>query len=224
MHMESLHQFGFDNARPTTFVYNACMNAFTKARGGEGKVGAASAEKAERILDSMERRYDGERDRWGGVRPDCISYSTVINAYANSGAVDAGVKADDVLRRMTGRYLGGDDGCKPNAIAFTAAIKAHAASVMTNATSVDDGGGGVGEGDGGGGGDDERRGVDGLEMMARRSEELLQQLCMLHLAEGRDRALRPTSVTFDLVSGALSRAGDTEGLKRISALRSRILD
>lgn len=78
MHMESLYQLGFDKAKPTTFVYNACINCFAKDpiisnSGRMGKGGAMNgAEKAEQLLGSMERRYEEERDH--RVKPDCISY------------------------------------------------------------------------------------------------------------------------------------------------------
>ena len=87
MHMESLYQLGFVNAKPTTFVYNACMNAFAKAPlistqrnvgDGSNRIGnddggtMSAAEKAEQLLKSMERRYEEEKD--GRVKPDCISY------------------------------------------------------------------------------------------------------------------------------------------------------
>lgn len=76
MHMESLHQLGFENAKPATFVYNACMNAFAKDPLGQGSAkngsGMSSAEKAEQLLNSMEKRYEETRDE--RVKPDCISY------------------------------------------------------------------------------------------------------------------------------------------------------
>ncbi|KAL7522746.1 hypothetical protein ACHAWX_007430 [Stephanocyclus meneghinianus] len=71
MHMESLYQLGFENAKPTTFVYNACMNAFAKDPFISGSNNDA-AKKAEQLLESMEKRYEEERD--GRVKPDCISY------------------------------------------------------------------------------------------------------------------------------------------------------
>jgi hypothetical protein len=69
MHMESLYQLGFENAKPTTFVYNACMNAFAK---DPYISGSENAQKAEQLLVSMEKRYDEERD--GRIKPDCISF------------------------------------------------------------------------------------------------------------------------------------------------------
>ncbi|KAK1741543.1 pentatricopeptide repeat-containing protein [Skeletonema marinoi] len=222
MHMESLYSMGFEEAKPTTFVYNACLNAFAKdplicvkneiqAGGGSGNSTQSlnRAEKAEQLLDSMEKRYNEEKD-WR-IKPDIISYSTVINAHANSGTVNSGVNADGILRRMLHRYLMGDTKCRPNAIVFTAAIKAHSTSIDAT-LSFDDS-----EEE-----EDEASKLmrqEQLKASAKRCEDLLQELCLLYQLPGNDRSLKPTSVTFELVTGALTLAEDWEGVKRITALR-----
>lgn len=211
MHMESLYQLGFENAKPTTFVYNACMNAFAKdplicVRGGFSR-----AEKAEQLLDSMEKRYNEEKD-WR-IKPDIISYSTVINAHANSGTSNAGVNADAILRRMMHRYLLGDTKCRPNAIVFTAAIKAHSSAINATLSELDEFAG------------QEKEDLTKLQKQehiktsAKRCEDLLQQLCLLYQLPGNDRSLKPTTVTFELVTGALLSAEDWEGVERIKGLR-----
>ncbi|KAL7551563.1 hypothetical protein ACHAWF_014753 [Thalassiosira exigua] len=243
MHMESLHQLGFERARPTTFVCewsnhfavvvmrspcsaligidlhlhivfyqdNACMNAFakdplTRNNNGTDDNGDAllnRAEQAEQLLTSMERRYAEEGDH--RIMPDCISYATVVNAYANCRDPRSGTRADVVLRRMTHRFLLGDTKCRPNAVAYTAAIKAHAAAI--DATSASSGE--VGS-----------EGRATMEASARRCEDLLHQLCLLHQGHGGDRSLKPTAVTFDLTTKALARVEDWEGVERLKLLRS----
>ena len=234
LHMESLHQMGYGGAKPTTFVYNACMNAFAKdpltgGRGGGGTTSLDRAVRAEQLLDSMERRYDGGGDV--GVMPDCISYGTVINAYANGNARTSGERADAVLRRMVRRCLMGQAGCRPNAVVFTAAIKAHVASIYATLASADDGA------------DEEEEVVEEvvegekdaskptgirkngkyliMEASARRCEDLLLQLCLLHNQSRKDErpSLKPTSVTFELVIKALTQVNDTEGVERVKRLR-----
>jgi hypothetical protein len=221
MHMESLYQMGFENAKPTTFVYNACMNAFAKdplifdvennETGGGGSNTSTilnRAEKAEQLLDSMEKRYNEEKD-WR-IKPDIISYSTVINAHANSGTPNAGANADGILRRMLHRYLLGDTKCRPNAIAFTSTIKAHSSAINATLSGLDD--------------SDENEASkllkrEQIKASAKRCEDLLQELCLLYQLPGNDRSLKPTSVTFELVTGALTLAEDWEGVKRIAELR-----
>mmetsp|Transcript_13927 Transcript_13927/g.27182 ORF Transcript_13927/g.27182 Transcript_13927/m.27182 type:complete len:625 (+) Transcript_13927:54-1928(+) len=224
MHMESLYQLGFENAKPATFVYNACMNAFAKDPLGQGSAksgsGISSAEKAQQLLNSMEKRYEEERDE--RVKPDCISYSTVINAHANSATTQSGENADAILTRMIHRYLIGDNDCKPNAIAFTAAIKAHSSSInatiSTHASAS---------------GDDcdfESNDISSnnckkqIELSAKRCEELLQQLCLLYQTCSHDRTLKPTAVTFDLVTRACTQARNVEGVWRVKELRSVVMN
>lgn len=222
MHMESLYSMGFEQAKPTTFVYNACMNAFAKdplicvmnEESGSNSTTIAfnRAEKAEQLLTSMEKRYNDEKD-WR-IKPDIISYSTVINAHANSGTTNAGMNADGILRRMLHRYLMGDTKCRPNAIVFTAAIKAHSTSI--NAT--------LSSGDTTTEDDDEasnklQKQQQQVKASAKRCEDLLQELCLLYQLPGNDRSLKPTSVTFELVIGALTLAEEWEGVERITALR-----
>ncbi|EED90298.1 predicted protein [Thalassiosira pseudonana CCMP1335] len=218
MHMESLYQLGFDKAKPTTFVYNACINCFAKDpiisnSGRMGKGGAMNgAEKAELLLGSMERRYEEERDH--RVKPDCISYSTVINAHANSVTPQSGINADVILRRMISQYLLGDTKCKPNAISFTAAIKAHSAAInatLSSSLESDESGENITT--------QSSHVKQQIEASASRCEDLLQQLCLLYRSPGNDRTLKPTSVTFELVLGALAQAGDKDGVERVRQLR-----
>jgi len=211
LHMESLYQMGFDKAKPTTFVYNACMNVFAKAK--DPLIAETSgdtpnrAEQAEQLLISMEKRYEEEKDHRN--MPDCISYSTVINAYANSKTQQSGVHADAILRRMISRYLLGDTKCRPNSIAFTATIKAHSAAI--NATIENE--------------EEDCTDINQmlLETSARRCEDILQELCLLHHNHGNDRSMKPTDVTFDLVTKALEQIDDHDGVKRVKLLREAMI-
>jgi len=216
LHMESLYQMGFDKAKPTTFVYNACMNAFAKANdpliaetSGDTSI-PNRAEQAEQLLISMEKRYEEEKDY--RVMPDCISYSTVINAYANSKTQQSGVHADAILRRMISRYLLGDTKCRPNSIAFTATIKAHSLAINATLSTIEN---------------EEEDCTDInqmlLETSARRCEDILQELCLLHHNHGNDRSMKPTDVTFDLVTKALEQIDDHDGVERVKLLREAMI-
>ena len=59
-----------------------------------------------------------------------------------------------------------------------------------------------------------------IQASAKRCEDLLQQLTLLYRSPGGDRTLKPTVVTFDLVSKALQQAGDADGLERVNMLRT----
>eukprot|EP00956_Cyclotella_meneghiniana_P008166 scaffold10870_cov84-Cyclotella_meneghiniana.AAC.6 len=221
-HMESLYQLGFDNAKPTTFVYNACMNAFAKDPFISDLENDAAG-KAEQLLVSMEKRYDTERD--GRTKPDCISYrsrhvqffkdsfisplllqSTVINAYANSATIRSGKDADRVLKKMLTRYLLGDYNCRPNAVAFTATIKAHSAAINATMASPDN--------------INAQYSKEVMQSSASRCEDLLLQLLLLRKDYVNDKSLKPTAVTYDLVLWALQQVEDSDGVKRVQLLRS----
>ena len=150
--------------------------------------------------------------------------STVINAHANSCTPKSGDNADAILRRMINRYLLGDKDCKPNAVSFTAAIKAHSSAMNTTLSMLADE-------------DNEQREVEGnygdvtrneathqrITSSAKRCEDLLQQLCLLYQTFGNDRSLKPTPVTFDLVTRALTQVEDREGVARVKALRDAVM-
>lgn len=194
--MESLYQLGYKGVKPNTFVYNACLNAFAKSSQEGGNV-----EQASRLLELMEKEYFEKGDE--SVKPDVITYSTCINAHANSRAVDAGLRADSLLRRMTNLYLQGDDSIKPNAITYSACIKAWVAAAESSKSDSEDGGNSV-----------------RLRKAAERAEELVQQMSLQFLAG--DKKLKPTKGTLDLVREAMININDQEGIDRVKALRRRI--
>lgn len=106
---------------------------------------------------------------------------------------------------MIHRYLLGDNKCRPNAVAFTATIKAHSAAINATISSRDY----AEDGD-----------VDEMiQSSARRCEDLLQQLCLLGRSYAYDQSLKPTGVTFELVISALTQAGDWDGVERVKKLR-----
>jgi signal transduction histidine kinase len=133
-----------------------------------------------------------------------IPLSTVINAYANKANTESGINSDRLLRQMISRYLLGDFQCKPNAVAFTATIKAHSAAInATIASSVEN---------------NEQHSTELIQASAKRCEDLLQQ--MLLIRRGNEKSLTPTPVTFDLVLSALNQARDLDAVNRVQMLRS----
>lgn len=107
---------------------------------------------------------------------------------------------------MITRYLLGDYNCRPNAVAFTATIKAHSAAINATMTSL--------------GNINVQYSKEVIQSSASRCEELLLQLCLLRRDYMNDKSLKPTAVTFDLVLGALQQAEDLDGVKRVQLLRS----
>ena len=199
--MESMYQFGISSCKPTTFVYNSCLNAFAKAGG------SANAEKAELFLEVMENLSNSVAED-DAIRPDSISYSTVINAYANSNWIDAGAKADALISKMKTLDATGEDNVSCNAISYTAAIKAHVNSMKAMMKEQD-----ISE---------EGTGKSQVLLQSRdRAWELLVECALLHIAG--DRQCQPSNATYSLVREAFQLTGDKqEGIQKADAVRQRI--
>jgi len=199
--MESMYQFGISSCKPTTFVYNSCLNAFAKAGG------SANAEKAELFLEVMENLSNSVAED-GAIRPDAISYSTVINAYANSNWVDAGEKADALISKMRTLDALGDDNVSCNAISYTAAIKAHVNSMKVMVKERDSSG-------------DDADISPALQQSRDRAWDLLVECALLHIAG--DRQCQPSNATYSLVREAFQLTGDKqEGIGKVEDVRQRI--
>jgi hypothetical protein len=69
----------------------------------------------------MEEQYKmGNRD----VKPNTLSYSSVITAWAKSRDPDAGLHGEGILRQMQTLWAAGNAYVQPNTITFNAAISA----------------------------------------------------------------------------------------------------
>lgn len=177
---------------------NSCLNAFAKAGG------PANAGKAELFLEVMENLSNAEQD--DSIKPDSISFSTVINAYANSGWRDAGEKADVILQKMKRLDVTGDDTVSCNAISYTAAIKAwvNSAKVAAKRCSEDEG----------------NEEAEYIQKGKRRAWQILTECALLNLAG--DRKCQPSNATYDLVKEICKLAGDKQGMEDVEAVRRRI--
>eukprot|EP00545_Synedropsis_sp_CCMP1620_P000621 CAMPEP_0119009086 /NCGR_PEP_ID=MMETSP1176-20130426/4132_1 /TAXON_ID=265551 /ORGANISM="Synedropsis recta cf, Strain CCMP1620" /LENGTH=532 /DNA_ID=CAMNT_0006961535 /DNA_START=50 /DNA_END=1648 /DNA_ORIENTATION=+ len=195
--MESLYQLGYKTVKPNTFVYNSCINAFAKST--LVREAPANAQKAQELLNWMERQYREHND--ATVKPDVISYATCINAHANSREADAGQKAGALLEKMIDLYIMGDKDVKPNAVAYTAVLKAYLNSIA-NTTE----------------GEQQRQGR--LQDAAKKCLDMVVQMCLLY--RNGDRKVKPTKITFDLATEILDKAGDADGKARIEMLRQGI--
>lgn len=62
------------------------------------------------------------------VCPDTLSFSSVINAYANSGLYNAAEKAESILLDMMDMHNSGNKSAAPNTICFATVIKSYSRS------------------------------------------------------------------------------------------------
>lgn len=126
--MEDLYESGNnDRIRPNTPIYNALINAWAKSKRED------AGEKAEEWLEIMKEKHlsgygsvsdvDNGGSSGSSVKPDKISFSSTIMAYAN---VNNGKDAERIFMQMYEAYENGEADCKPNVISFSAVINAYA--------------------------------------------------------------------------------------------------
>lgn len=88
-------------------------------------MGRHSGEIAEKTLRRMIEA--GKEDP--NVRPNSVTYSTVMNAWARAGQPD---RAAAVLRAMYDDYLDGNEAAKPDLMSFNTVLKAYTKSTYND--------------------------------------------------------------------------------------------
>mmetsp|Transcript_21512 Transcript_21512/g.30828 ORF Transcript_21512/g.30828 Transcript_21512/m.30828 type:complete len:976 (-) Transcript_21512:1166-4093(-) len=132
--MEALYLAGATKARPNNFTYNAVIIAYSRNRQG-----VVSAEKAEKLLERMERLTSIEGaekssnsasvGKHDDLRPDKITFSSVMVAWMNSNepalAYSRVIALHEQMERL---YHEGNEKCKPDTVSFSILISALAKS------------------------------------------------------------------------------------------------
>jgi len=115
------------HSMPNTKTYNTVMNVVAKSKRRDAPY------KAEKILNSMERLHaknggttttTDDDDDSSLVKPNAISYATLINAWGRSSNHDKVTKSLDVLRRMKKAHLDGNEDAKPNVYVYNSILNA----------------------------------------------------------------------------------------------------
>lgn len=94
-------------------VYNAILNALAKS------LQSSAVQKSEEILTMMETSPDPT------LRPDIVTYSTVVDCHTKCGE-SSGERSEEILRYVEGTYRSGDMTLKPNAIFYSAILQSWA--------------------------------------------------------------------------------------------------
>ena len=107
---------------PNVVCYTICMQAWGKCH---------RPDKSELLLNKMRKIYRDTRDE--NIRPNSISYATVINAYGSSREKGAAFNAQRILDKiMISIDDKPDDGnkidCKPNTFIFNSLLNAYSHS------------------------------------------------------------------------------------------------
>ena len=220
---------GENSVRADTISFNSAIDAW--ARSEE----YGSAERAEALLDSMERQHAAGD---GGVRPDVRSFNACINAWAHTGGPGAALRAEQLLDRLEALHAedspGSDDeeALRPTRITYATVIHAHARSFKKGcgeaAEAILDHMEELYEEDE----EDEARpnpvafnavlkawqnSEAGLS--PPRAEGLLMRM-MEYVDKNNGREIRDANDTFELVVRILDASYDKDAIDRIDALRS----
>ena len=111
LRIEALHDEGYYEITPDAVSYNSVMNAYARHA---SEANQQSAEDARRLLRRMEGMTLDDIARGGRgtlVRPNTISFNTLILALANSGQPEA---AEELLFEMEDSCLADDNGVRQN--------------------------------------------------------------------------------------------------------------
>ena len=96
------------------------LDAWAKSGGGR-----AAAERAEEILEWMDRLYKGGNP---DVKPDTITFNAVLDAWARSGDRVAPHRAEQILDHMDDLYRAGNRGVKPDTYTYNTLVRFQARS------------------------------------------------------------------------------------------------
>jgi len=99
-------------------MYTCAIRGWTNS----GERGAA-AERAEEILDAMQKRY---MDGVEGIKPNLEAFNLVLMAYARSGKSDAPQQALSVLEKLHEWYTSGATDVSPNKESYAIVLQAFA--------------------------------------------------------------------------------------------------
>jgi len=104
--MEAFYEAGNEDSRPSRYAYNGVISAHMRS-GGD-----SAAEKAEMVLDRIEKLVDGF------AIPNISSFNVIIAAYAKQGGKAASLKAEALLNRMQQLQNAGNFDAKPDAVTY----------------------------------------------------------------------------------------------------------
>lgn len=112
---------------PNTVTYNVCLAALARSNDRNAAI------IAEELVERMEKRSRSDSGK-SNVRPDVVSYQSLIHAWSNSRRWGSPQRAEEILKHMDDlsrneQLIHGDRNVKPNVFCFTAVINAWSKSV-----------------------------------------------------------------------------------------------
>jgi pentatricopeptide repeat protein len=101
--------------KPNRILYNTVLDCWAKSHSRN------APEKAQALLQEMQHRFETTGDY--DLRPDVVSYSVVIHAYARQGNI---AKAESMLEKLHQEYRQGNETARPNVRSFSMVLAAYA--------------------------------------------------------------------------------------------------
>jgi len=227
--MQDWHARGDLEHGPSVVTYNTVINCFSKSNAQH------APERARNILESMVSRYESESSNTsinananGGevVRPNAITYNSVLNAYARQGDVEG---ATEVFEMMKNDFRSGNTGAKPQVQTYNILINAwsksnkedapqQAESLLKEIVRTQS----EGKFEHGEGPDiitysavincySKSRARDGPS----RARKLLETMVSEYENGGKKDIVRPDKVVYGAVMNAHARQGDTKGATEV---------
>jgi pentatricopeptide repeat protein len=165
------------------------------------------------------------------MKPNTYTYTAVIQAHANSGALGSPERAEELIERMIDKYQRGDDSVRPTAKTFNAVIHAYgkarnaerSAAVFRRMERLYESG--VTEA--------KPNAINynslitawancDLPDSAQRAEAVLER--MEHLYQLGDKTLRPTAVSFNAVIDAYAKSGEENAAQKAEEILRHMYD
>ena len=107
-----------ERIRPDSNTFLYVLKAFTKTSSLNNNPQAQlAAQRAQETLEWMEELYESGKNAI--AMPSVLAYTMVIDAYAKSGAKNAGSKAEEILRKLQ------EKGMEPNLFCYNMVINAY---------------------------------------------------------------------------------------------------
>ncbi len=123
--IETYQSTGDRDVLPTTFSFNAVINAWSKSGRPE----------APHMAEAILQRMQDLAEAWGEstLVPDVVTFNSVLTAWAQSGKRDAPLRCQDILQRMQTLFEHGQANSQPDQISFDIVLTCLAKSARKDA-------------------------------------------------------------------------------------------
>ena len=174
---------------PNIVTYNTALSALANHPKGL-RSDFCPAEKAEELLEQMRKSH---------ISPDTITFSTIIDIFANQGNEAAALKAEDMLKAMEENWLNyGHVHSRPNAITYSTVIRCWSQALCQE------------------------------EVAPQRATAILDRLEKSYLKAKKNRdyvyaaTLKPNLIIFNTVIECWSKSRDEKAVEAIDKLITRM--